>query len=164
MASSSLSPANLKYVSLVVLVVQTTVLVLTMRYSRAVRSPHEPLYLASTAVVMAEVRTVSLPATLRTLSSSLKCFSMAHSDDQIPLSFLQVFKFVCSFLLLWWERWSANDSYGIVPYLRSLREDLTRQPLEMLKLAVPALLYTVQNNLLYVALSNLDAATYQVSS
>ena len=44
-----------KYISLVVLVVQTTVLVLTMRYSRAVREKDHLMYLASTAVVMAEV-------------------------------------------------------------------------------------------------------------
>ncbi|KAL3810417.1 hypothetical protein ACHAXA_005625 [Cyclostephanos tholiformis] len=35
-------------------------------------------------------------------------------------------------------------------------------PNEMLKLCVPSFLYTVQNNLLYLALTNLDAATYQV--
>ncbi|KAL9184076.1 hypothetical protein ACHAXT_002162 [Thalassiosira profunda] len=35
-------------------------------------------------------------------------------------------------------------------------------PYEMMKLCVPSFLYTVQNNLLYLALTNLDAATYQV--
>lgn len=35
-------------------------------------------------------------------------------------------------------------------------------PNEMIKLCVPSFLYTVQNNLLYLALTNLDAATYQI--
>ena len=44
-----------------------------------------------------------------------------------------------------------------------LRDEILNKPWETLKLAVPSGLYTIQNNLLYVALSNLDAATYQVS-
>lgn len=37
------------------------------------------------------------------------------------------------------------------------------QPAELLKMGFISLLYVVQNNLLYVAVSNLDAATFQVS-
>lgn len=43
-----------------------------------------------------------------------------------------------------------------------LYEDVVLNVWETFKLAVPAFLYVVQNNLLFVALSNLDAATYQV--
>lgn len=44
-----------------------------------------------------------------------------------------------------------------------LREEILKKPAETMKLAIPAGIYTLQNNLLYVALSNLDAATYQVT-
>jgi len=37
-----------------------------------------------------------------------------------------------------------------------------RQPLDFLKISLPAVIYMLQNNLLYVALSNLDAAFFQV--
>jgi len=43
-----------------------------------------------------------------------------------------------------------------------LRQEIMHKPIETLKLAIPSGIYTLQNNLLYVALSNLDAATYQV--
>lgn len=44
-----------------------------------------------------------------------------------------------------------------------LKEEIVNKPVETMKLAIPAGIYTLQNNLLYVALSNLDAATYQVT-
>jgi len=46
--------------------------------------------------------------------------------------------------------------------LHDLTEHVVQSPVEMAKLSVPSFLYTVQNNLLYFALTNLDAATYQV--
>ena len=43
-----------------------------------------------------------------------------------------------------------------------LHKHVIDSPNEMVKLCVPSFLYTIQNNLLYLALTNLDAATYQI--
>uniref|UniRef100_A0A2K5MBU5 Solute carrier family 35 member A1 n=1 Tax=Cercocebus atys TaxID=9531 RepID=A0A2K5MBU5_CERAT len=45
----------------------------------------------------------------------------------------------------------------------SLRENVLGSPKELLKLSVPSLVYAVQNNMAFLALSNLDAAVYQVT-
>lgn len=52
--------------------------------------------------------------------------------------------------------------YSVRGLNRVLKEEIIKKPLLTLKLAIPSGIYTLQNNLLYVALSNLDAATYQV--
>uniref|UniRef100_A0A8C1V5Y0 Solute carrier family 35 member A3b n=1 Tax=Cyprinus carpio TaxID=7962 RepID=A0A8C1V5Y0_CYPCA len=109
-----------KYVSLGVLVLQTTSLVLTMRYSRTLQS-EGPRYLASSAVVCAEV-----------------------------------LKIVACMLLVF-----RDHSFSVRALNQVLREEIINKPLLTLKLAIPSGIYTLQNNLLYVALSNLDAATYQ---
>jgi hypothetical protein len=49
-----------------------------------------------------------------------------------------------------------------VSLLGELNQHIIHSPMEIVKLCVPSLLYTIQNNLLYLALTNLDAATYQV--
>uniref|UniRef100_A0A672T5A1 UDP-N-acetylglucosamine transporter-like n=1 Tax=Sinocyclocheilus grahami TaxID=75366 RepID=A0A672T5A1_SINGR len=110
------------YVSLGVLVLQTTSLVLTMRYSRTLQSDG-PRYLASSAVVCAEVL-------------------------KIAACMLLVFR---------------EHSFSVRALNRVLKEEIINKPLLTLKLAIPSGIYTLQNNLLYVALSNLDAATYQVT-
>lgn len=51
---AAMASIRLKYLSLGVLVLQTTSLVLTMRYSRTLQG-EGPRYLASSAVVLAEV-------------------------------------------------------------------------------------------------------------
>ena len=53
--------------------------------------------------------------------------------------------------------------YSVGGLVNQLNVDIFEKPLETLKLLIPAGLYTLQNNLLFVALSNLDAATYQVT-
>ena len=46
---------------------------------------------------------------------------------------------------------------------RSLADDLRQRPVEWLQLSVPALLYTVQNTMLYVGFANVEAAVGQVT-
>lgn len=107
--------------SLGVLVLQNSMLALTMRYSRTMDGP---MYLASTAVVVAEA-----------------------------------IKFVVSCVLLLMEEANAGGSASIVGVVHAR---VFGDPFGLLRLMVPAALYTVQNNLAYFAMSHLEAATYQL--
>ena len=54
------------------------------------------------------------------------------------------------------------SDYSFVRASNYFITEIINKPKETAKLIVPSGLYAVQNNLLYLALSNLDAATYQV--
>ncbi|KIX01521.1 uncharacterized protein Z518_09247 [Rhinocladiella mackenziei CBS 650.93] len=129
-----------KYVSLLTLVLQNSTLVLTMRYSRILPGPR---YLSSTAVV---------------LSEALKCIIclLVHLREQRTRSRyspLPTFSDNAS------STSSSQSGYGF----RQLWTDLFSVKSGFFKLLVPAILYTLQNNLQFVAASNLDAATFQVT-
>ena len=108
---------------LVLLVVQTTSIVLLMRYSRTVERPFGsgPPYKATVAVFMAEV--MKLPF----------CVAMTG--------------------------WSC----GIEELIPVPKDEVFGRFDETLRCAVPAVAYTLQGNLLFIALANLDAPTYQVT-
>ncbi|XP_068241890.1 UDP-N-acetylglucosamine transporter-like isoform X3 [Palaemon carinicauda] len=115
---------SIKTLSLVVLAVQTSTMVLLLRYSRTSASGNHQQYIITTAVLLSEILKLTL-----------------------SLGFLHI----------------ETGKMAKVTFDRLYR-DVVLNVWETLKLAIPAFLYVVQNNLLFIALSNLDAATYQVES
>lgn len=109
----------LRYLILSVLTLQTSVHVLSVRYTRL----SSPQYLASTAIFLTEI-----------------------------------LKYVLCILLL-----LHQSKYSVTAALHLFWSEVIKKPEETIKLSVPSCLYTVQNNLLFLALTNLDAATYQVT-
>ncbi|KAI1719661.1 nucleotide-sugar transporter domain-containing protein [Ditylenchus destructor] len=62
---------------------------------------------------------------------------------------------ICSVVLI------AND-LSITRFLASYRKAIVGDPVEMAKLCFLSLIYTIQNNLYYIALSNLESTTFCV--
>jgi UDP-sugar transporter A1/2/3 len=102
---------DLKWVSLITLVLQNTSIVLVMRYSR---SASDDLYIASTAVVMGE---------FVKLFASLVIYLYEEIKDKRTMS------------------------------LRRLYLDVFGSQSDWLKMTVPAILYFIQNNLQYNAIT-----------
>ena len=69
----------------------------------------------------------------------------------------ELFKMVASLSII-----LVEHKGNVVHWTSFLYQSIIGNRLDTLKLSVPALIYTVQNNLQYVAISNLDAATFQV--
>jgi len=111
----------MKWVSLLMLVIQTVGVVFAMRLSRTTATTGVR-YLNTTAVFFSEVM-----------------------------------KMACSFLFLSHEKGSL---WAAAVYAS---EQMAKSPAELAKVTVPGLLYTLQNNLLFISLSNLSGAVYQVT-
>merc|ERR1711936_265137 len=58
--------------------------------------------------------------------------------------------------------WNAEDR-SFSQWWSALDKTIIKQPMDTVKVMVPSAVYLVQNNLLYVAASNLDVATYQIT-
>ncbi|CAF3560667.1 unnamed protein product, partial [Rotaria sp. Silwood2] len=54
-----------------------------------------------------------------------------------------------------------NEESNTVAAFKLMYNKIIRQPNDTFKIVISALLYTLQNNLLFVAISNLDAPTFQ---
>nr|XP_004667356.1 CMP-sialic acid transporter isoform X4 [Jaculus jaculus] len=57
----------------------------------------------------------------------------------------------------------AKETGSVGRFKASVSENVLGSPKDLVKLSVPSLVYAVQNNMAFLALSNLDAAVYQVT-
>ncbi|XP_059143168.1 UDP-N-acetylglucosamine transporter-like [Physella acuta] len=69
----------------------------------------------------------------------------------------EIFKFTTSLVVI------LIQTGGTQAWLKLLYEDIILEPIDCLKVSIPSIIFVLQNNLVYVAISNLDAATFQVS-
>ncbi|KAG1756678.1 nucleotide-sugar transporter [Suillus paluster] len=129
----------LKYISLVTLAVQNSLLTIIMHYSR-VSIPPSQSYSAPTAVLLNELLKGSI-----SLAIAFTRINRSTSDTpQLPLTVSR----------------SWHPAKVLLRIRRLGREVFSP---DCWKLSIPAILYVIQNNLQYVAATNLEAATFQVS-
>ncbi|KZT56408.1 hypothetical protein CALCODRAFT_509482 [Calocera cornea HHB12733] len=159
----------LKYVSLFTLAIQNALLTIIMHYSRVSTAPAKA-YSAASAVLVNELlkggislviafmridsemsRTTfdsnGVPHTPITKSKKLSNGGPIVLTSGGPLTFTRVIQIISP------ARWHLR--------LRRLRREIFSN--DCWKLSIPAILYVIQNNLQFVAASNLDVATFQVT-
>ncbi|KAA8583047.1 hypothetical protein FQN60_015593 [Etheostoma spectabile] len=108
------------------------------------------LYCLTVMTLVAATYTVSLRYT-RTISSGDLYFSTT------AVCITEVIKLILSLGML------TKETGSLTRLKNALVEHVFFSPKELLKLSVPSIVYAVQNNMAFLALSNLDAAVYQVT-
>ncbi|XP_050432809.1 UDP-N-acetylglucosamine transporter [Adelges cooleyi] len=101
-----------------------------------------------------------------TLQNALVALSMRHARTRHKEMFIsstavvmaEVVKLNICLILVY-----KTESISWKHFISLLDNTIIKQPMDTLKVCIPSLVYLIQNNLLYVSTSNLDAATYQVT-
>ncbi|KAK4470505.1 hypothetical protein MN116_005623 [Schistosoma mekongi] len=70
----------------------------------------------------------------------------------------ELVKLLVCFLLVFFE-----EKCSFVSFIHNLRDNILKDPTDCLLVSVPGVIYTIQNNLLFVGYSNLDAVSFQIS-
>lgn len=132
--------SNIKVAVLIWLTLQNSVHTLLLRYSRARDVPE--MYFSSVAVFFTELIKVVV------------CLYMVFNESHGPFGWVTI-------ILLSIQLHSKFYCF-VFSGFRTLKKQVYNQPWDTLKVCVPAILYTFQNNLFYCAASHLEAATFMV--
>lgn len=126
--------ASIKLAVLIWLVLQNSVHTLLLRYSRARDVPD--MFFSSVAVFLTEIVKIII------------CLYMVTTEEDgiAGLFYTLLSGYLC-----------------LIKYFRliyGVKKQIIAQPWDTLKVCIPAMLYTIQNNLFYAAASHLEAATF----
>ena len=70
----------------------------------------------------------------------------------------EIVKFIiCLFMIIY------DEGFSMSGFLQNIKKNIVDQPMEFLKVSVPAVIYFLQNLLQFYAIANLPATVYQVS-
>ncbi|TFK55139.1 hypothetical protein OE88DRAFT_1653815 [Heliocybe sulcata] len=145
-AVPSICGMPLKYVSLVTLAVQNALLTIIMHYSRVSTAPSRT-YSAAAAVLLNEL----LKGFISLVIAFVRLDRQEHTPDApkttLSISGVTIFR--------------TCHPRNLMSKFRRLGREVFSP--DCWKLSIPSILYVIQNNLQYVAASNLDAATFQVT-
>ncbi|SCZ96595.1 BZ3500_MvSof-1268-A1-R1_Chr4-4g07461 [Microbotryum saponariae] len=166
-APASLFGVPLGLISLVTLTCQNSALTIVLHYSR-IRVPADRMYSAAEAVLLNELLkgsisfSIALYNTLRSqpLSSSRAgAYSPVATTDEDSFSDVAASKEFHQQHAPTWQELCA------VPKILNAAQQTGRDIFssDCWKLSIPACLYVIQNNLQFVAASNLDVPTFQVT-
>ncbi|XP_029800585.1 CMP-sialic acid transporter isoform X2 [Suricata suricatta] len=148
---------------------------IALRYTR---TSDRELYFSTTAVCITEVIKLLLSVGIlaKHITAVLELNSMLggrfkqqnHQKDQASgFTFLTASLYPCcnGFTVIGCKSHVSYDreTGSLGRFKASLRDNVLGSPKELMKLSVPSLVYAVQNNMAFLALSNLDAAVYQVT-
>ncbi|KAI3379723.1 hypothetical protein SNEBB_004377 [Seison nebaliae] len=71
---------------------------------------------------------------------------------------------IVKFVVCIWLMMMSDAKFSVGQFAHSIHNMYTKNAMDTLKIIVPAFTFTFQNNLLYIAISYLDAATFQAAS
>nr|CAG4645645.1 EOG090X098P [Lynceus sp. MCZ IZ 141354] len=110
---------------------------------------------------MKYVSLVTLTVQNAALGLSMR-YARTRPGDMFLSSTAVLFSELCKLFMCLWLVFRENNS-NVNEWKRALIQHSIKNPMDTFKVCVPSLIYVIQNNLLYVAASHLDAATYQVT-
>lgn len=143
---------NMKYLSLFGGVLQQTLLVLIIRYSKINNSDK---YLTSVAVTLSELLKIIFALTLEAknnlqIEQTEQTYNPILQIEQTDNPYPEFHKSKCN---------SCKRLLNL--WLRMTKELISK---DGIRLIIPAILYLIQNNLIFFALSNLSVPVYQITN